>query len=182
MMGPFTLTDIIFLVVIFIFAVIAAAKGFIKAIFGKLCWIFGLIAAFFLHRKLLKYMNELVHNETVSLVLCFVLIFVVVFLIVKIIQTALEKIFDGEIMKGLDRSLGFFFGIVEGITILFFITFILLNQPWFDCSKLFEGSLFIKILGPLLDYSNKTFQEKQSVQPETAITLISGGIECLKIL
>ena len=153
--GIFTLTDIIFLIIILIFAIIAAAKGFIKAIFGKLCWIFGLLGAFFFYRRLVKHMDALIHNETVSLILCFVLIFVVIFLIVKIIQTALEKVFDGEIMKGLDRSLGFFFGIVEGLTIIFFLTFILLKQPWFDCSKLFEGSFFVKFLNPLFEYSNK---------------------------
>ena len=166
----------------FLFYVYSLLLYFINAIFNKLCWILGLIAAFLFYKMLSVPMMDFVKNQIASDVLSFLVIFIAVFLFVKIIQTILSKVFDGEIMKGLDRSLGFFFGIVEGITILFFITFILLNQPWFDCSKLFEGSLFIKILGPLLDYSNKTFQEKQSVQPETAITLISGGIECLKIL
>ena len=64
--------------------------------------------AFFFYKKLVHHMTQLVHNETVSAILCFVLIFVIVFLIVKIIQTILSKVFDGEIMKGLDRSLGFF--------------------------------------------------------------------------
>ncbi len=169
MMGPFTLTDIIFLVVIFIFAVIAAAKGFIKDIFGKLCWIFGLIAAFFLHRKLLKYMNELVHNETVSLVLCFVLIFVVVFLIVKIIQTALEKIFDGEIMKGLDRALGFFFGILEGFVVVFAGLFILTYQPWFDISKIFEGSFIYSVLLPLI------IKSQDSIPSVTGEVVLAGN-------
>ena len=81
------LTDVIFLLIILIFAVIAAAKGFIKAIFGKLCWILGLLGAFFFYKKLMSHMTELVHNETASFILCFVLIFVVIFLIVKIIQT-----------------------------------------------------------------------------------------------
>ena len=150
----FTLTDVIFLVIILIFAIVATAKGFINAIFGKLCWILGLIVAFFFYKKLTSYMYQLVHNETISSILCFVLIFVVVFLIVKIIQTVLSKIFDGEIMKGLDRSLGFFFGLLEGFVVVFVFVFILMNQPWFDVSKLFEGSFFIKILQPLLNYTS----------------------------
>ena len=155
----FSLLDVIFLVVILIFAIVAAAKGFIRAIFGKLCWIFGLIGAFLFHRKLLSHMTKLVKNETISLILCFLLIFVIIFLIVKIVQTILERIFDGEIIKGLDRSLGFFFGILEGFVVLFVIVFILKNQPWFDCSKLFEGSIFIKLLEPLLNYSNQKMPE-----------------------
>ena len=149
------LTDVIFLLIILIFAIVAAAKGFIKAIFGKLCWILGLLGAFFFYKKLMSHMTELVHNETVSFILCFLLIFVVIFLIVKIIQTIFERIFDGEIMKGLDRSLGFFFGIVEGLVVIFVFILIMTYQPWFDCSKLFEDSWLVKMLTPLLDYSNQ---------------------------
>ena len=150
----FTLTDVIFFIIILIFAVIATAKGFINAIFGKLCWILGLIFAFLFYKKLTGYMKQLVHNETISSILCFVLIFVIVFLIVKIIQTLLSKAFDGEIMKGLDRSLGFFFGLLEGLLVVFVFIFILKNQPWFDVSKLFEGSFFVKMLTPLLNYTS----------------------------
>jgi membrane protein required for colicin V production len=149
------LTDVIFLLIILIFAIIAAAKGFIRAIFGKLCWILGLLGAFLFYKKLMSHMTALVGNETLSFILCFVLIFVVIFLVVKIIQTIFERIFDGEIMKGLDRSLGFFFGIVEGLVVIFVFILIMTYQPWFDCSKIFEDSWLVKMLTPLLDYSNQ---------------------------
>lgn len=172
------LTDVIFLLIILIFAIVAAAKGFIKAIFGKLCWILGLLGAFLLYKKLMGHMTSLVHNETLSFILCFVLIFVVIFLIVKIIQTIIERIFDGEIMKGLDRSLGFFFGIVEGLVVIFVFVLILTYQPWFDCSKLFEGSWLVKMLSPLLDYSN---QNLPPVKAGPATAQLLGGLSCLKI-
>ena len=172
------LTDVIFLLIILIFAIVAAAKGFIKAIFGKLCWILGLLGAFFFYKKLMSHMTALVHNETVSFILCFVLIFVVIFLIVKIIQTIFERIFDGEIMKGLDRSLGFFFGLIEGLVVIFVFVLILTYQPWFDCTKIFEGSLLIKLLAPLLDYSSQNLQE---IKPEAATAFVTGGMQCLKI-
>ena len=127
----------------------------------------------------MSHMTALVHNETVSFILCFVLIFVVIFLIVKIIQTVFERIFDGEIMKGLDRSLGFFFGLVEGLVVIFVFVLILTYQPWFDCTKIFEGSLFIKLLSPLLDYSSQNLPE---IKPETATAFVTGGMQCLKIL
>ena len=157
----FTLLDVIFFVIILTIALIAMARGFIKAIFSKLCWIFGLIFAFLFYKKLAVQMVSLVHNQTLSYILCFFLIFVVVFLIIKIIQVLLERIFGGEIMKGLDRALGFFFGLVEGILFIFVISFILLNQPWFDFSKLFEGSLIIRLLTPLLDYSATSITQVQ---------------------
>lgn len=157
----FTLFDVILFVVILTFAIIAMARGFIKAIFSKLCWIFGLIFAILFYKKLAVQMKSLVHNEVLSLILCFILIFVVVFLIIKIIQVVLERVFGGEIMKGLDRALGFFFGLVEGVLFVFVVSFILINQPWFDFSKLFEGSLIIRLLTPLLDYSATSINQVQ---------------------
>ena len=146
----FTLTDLILLLIVIIFAIIGTARGFIKAIFGKLCWILGILGAIFFYRKLAAHMTSLVHNQSVSLILSFVLIFVVIFLIVKIIQIIIERIFDGEIMKGLDRALGFFFGILEGFVVVFAGLFILTYQPWFDISKIFEGSFVYSVLLPLI--------------------------------
>ncbi len=57
-------------------------------------------------------------------------------------------------MKGLDRSLGFFFGLVEGLVVIFVFVLVLTYQPWFDCSKIFEGSFIVKLLAPLIDYSS----------------------------
>ena len=146
----FKLIDIIIILIIFIFAIVGAARGFIKAVFGKLCWILGILGAIFFYRKLSEHMIALVHNQTVSYILCFVLIFVVIFLVVKIIQLIVEKIFGGEIMQGLDRALGFFFGLLEGFVVVFAAIFVLTIQPWFDISKLFEGSLLYTILLPLI--------------------------------
>lgn len=151
----FTLLDVIFLVFILIIAIVAASKGFLDAIFGKLCWILGLLGAFTFYKKLSKHMINLISNQTVSSIVCFVLIFMVIFLFVKIIQTILGKVFDGEIMKGLDKSLGFFFGLLEGVVVIYIIIFLLIKQPWFDVSKLFEGSMFVKLFGPLFEITEK---------------------------
>lgn len=160
---PFALLDVIFLIVILIFALIATAKGFIGAIFGKLCWIMGLFGAFFFYKYLLKYMTGVIKNEMLAAIACFFLIFVVIFLIVKIIQVILQKAFSGDIMKGLDRALGFFFGLVEGLVIVFIFIFIVKNQPWFDVRNLFEGSLFYQILSPMLDFSHKAISNAQGI-------------------
>ena len=80
----------------------------------------------------------------------FSLIFVIVFLIVCIIQQLVAKAFSGEIMKGLDRTLGLFLGIIEGLVIVAFVIVVLSIQPWFNVEQLYEGSLFYKLLANLL--------------------------------
>ena len=51
-------------------------------------------------------------------------------MIVKIIQAIISKIFEWNILKSLDRTLGFFFGILEGFVIvgLFVFLFELIRQ------------------------------------------------------
>ena len=141
----FTVLDIIFCVLIIIFALVATANGFVKSIFGKLSWIVGLIVAFMFYGKLDDMLKKsAIKNPTLSAILSFVLIFVVVFLIVKIIENLFRRLFSGEIMKGLDRALGFIFGVVEGLAVVFLIIFLLKSQPWFDVSEILEGGFFYK--------------------------------------
>ncbi len=144
--------DIIFLAIILVFAIVSAIKGFINAIFNKLCWILGLVAAFLFYNMLSVPMMDFVKNKIASDILSFLVIFIAVFLFIKIIQTILSKVFDGEIMKGLDRSLGFFFGFVEGLVVIYVFIFILLKQPWFSQPAFLEGSFFVRIFNHIINY------------------------------
>ncbi len=144
--------DVIFLAIILVFAIVSAIKGFINAIFNKLCWILGLIAAFLFYKMLSVPMMDFVKNQIASDVLSFLVIFIAVFLFIKIIQTILSKVFDGEIMKGLDRSLGFFFGLVEGIVIVYVFIFLALKQPWFPKPEFLTSSIFVKMFEHIINY------------------------------
>ena len=144
--------DIIFIAIILVFAIVSAVKGFINAIFNKLCWILGLIAAFLFYNMLSIPMMDFVKNQIASDILSFLVIFIAVFLFIKIIQTILSKVFDGEIMKGLDRSLGFFFGVVEGIVIVYVFIFLALKQPWFPKPEFLTKSLFVKMFEHIINY------------------------------
>ena len=52
-------------------------------------------------------------------------------------------------MKGLDRSLGFFIGVLEGFVLVTFIIALLKYQTFYKCDALLENSLFNKLLGNL---------------------------------
>ena len=97
-------------------------------------------------------MMDFVKNQIASDVLSFLVIFIAVFLFIKIIQTILSKVFDGEIMKGLDRSLGFFFGLVEGIVIVYVFIFLALKQPWFPKPEFLTSSIFVKMFEHIINY------------------------------
>jgi membrane protein required for colicin V production len=53
-------------------------------------------------------------------------------------------------MKGLDRGLGFLFGVVEGLVYVGLILVVLYAQPWFNVNGLLDKSFFHNLLGALL--------------------------------
>lgn len=141
-MMNFTIIDWIFSVLIIIVAITGLAKGFINNIFGKLAWILGIIFAVFFYDDVAASIMKGIGNPLLENILAFVLVFVVVFLVIKIIQMIFARIFEINILKSLDRTLGFFFGIVEGLAIVWLIILLLISQPFFPVDRLFENSFF----------------------------------------
>ena len=72
------------------------------------------------------------------------------FICVKLIQISAEKLFSGRILKQLDRTLGFFFGLLEGCAVVALLCFVLQVQPWHDVSPLMQESLIYRELEQLL--------------------------------
>ncbi len=139
--------DIGFFIIILVFAISALIKGFLNELFSKISVIAGLAFAIIFTPKLDVFVHNSIKNETLSKVVSFFLIFIVVFLVVCIIQQIVKKIFSGEIMAGLDKTLGFLLGVIEGLIVTVFVIAVLKVQPWFNISSIFEGSFFYKMLG-----------------------------------
>ncbi|MGP1458562.1 MAG: CvpA family protein [Treponema sp.] len=142
--------DICFIIIILIFALSALSKGLVKELFSKVSFIGALAFAIAFTLRLDIYVSESIKNPALSKTISFVIIFTAVFLVISIIQQLIAKIFSGEIMKGLDRTLGFLLGIIEGLIVVAFVIVVLTAQPWFDALELFDGSLFYKYLGGMI--------------------------------
>jgi membrane protein required for colicin V production len=142
--------DFVFLVIILIFMITAAVRGFIGEFFSKAAFLCGIIGAVLLTQKLQPYVNSMVKNTVAAKSISFILIFIIVFLIVKIIQELFSTIFSGEILRGLDHSLGLGFGILEGIIVVTFILMIIEIQPWIDVTPIIKDSFFAKLINGLV--------------------------------
>ena len=148
-----TFIDVVFTIIILVLAVIAAAHGFIKELFSKLAVILGIVVSVSFFGKLEPYMEQVIHNKAVATVVSFLLLFIATYLLVKIIQQLVGAAFKGEILRGLDRTLGFVFGAVEGLVVVSLILILVNAQPWFPkiAPAVTDGSFYWKILGGLLD-------------------------------
>lgn len=134
--------DIIFLIIIFMCAVHGAFRGFLDELFSKLAIIVALFCGLFNYKRLLPSLPDFGAFGFLANILSFLIIFVVVYIVVRIVQKIIGAIFRGDIMKGLDKSLGFFLGIGEGLLIVGVVLFLLYQQPFFDVSGILNGSNF----------------------------------------
>lgn len=144
--------DIIFMVIIAISALRCAAHGFISEVLSMAALILGILSSILFFRQgavfvRAQFMPEV---QVVPELIAFAAIFLIVFIAIKIIEMTLRSIIEGVRLGGLDRLLGFFFGLVEGIVIVCLLLFLISIQPLFDPKQIIEESFFAKILMPLI--------------------------------
>ena len=142
----FAIIDWIFSIVILLFAISGIIKGFIDNIFGKIAFVAGILLAYFFYKDVATGLLKDIKVPVAANIIAFLLIFVVTFLVIKIVQMIVAKVFEWSILKSLDRTLGFIFGIVEGAAVVCLVVFLLNAQPFFDTKGLFEGSFYYNII------------------------------------
>lgn len=153
----FSVLDYILFIIILIFALSALIKGFINEIFGKAAWILGILGGVLFYSQVAALLPDNITITALRNVLGFIIIFVVVFLVLKILGAIISKIFEMNILKSLDRALGFFFGLIEGCAIAGFILFVLSIQPFFDAKGLLDSCFLYGVYGKII--SSPEFKE-----------------------
>ena len=145
----FGVIDWVFSGIILLFAIGGVIKGFIDNVFGKIAFIAGIILAYLFYKDIANGLLKDIKVEFAAKIISFLLIFVVVFLVIKIIQMIVAKVFEWSVLKSLDRTLGFIFGLVEGGAVVCLIIFLLTAQPFFNSMTILDGSFYYNIVNSL---------------------------------
>ena len=140
--------DMVFIVVILACVLISVIKGFVASFFGKASFIVGILLGVFFAQKLDVFVANYINVPYLTTIISFLIIFVFSFLVMKLIQVLIKSLFSGEIMGSLDKALGFFWGLAEGLLIVGVICVILIVQPFFDLSELLSKSFFASKIFP----------------------------------
>ncbi|NLM01199.1 MAG: CvpA family protein [Treponema sp.] len=149
----FGIIDFVFCLIILTCAIVASIKGFINSVLSKLAVALGILFAVLFNNNLAQIFANRISSFFLCRFLAAVIIFIVVFLIIKVLQKILSIVFSGEILKSLDKTLGFFFGFAGGLIIVLFILKILYIQPFFNLTEIFENSFFHKIFSQFLCFN-----------------------------
>jgi membrane protein required for colicin V production len=111
--------DIIFILIIFLFAIQGFRKGLIYEVASLAGLILGIYASFHFSGDLEGYLTEYLNiPEKYSTITAFILIFIVVIIILHFIGKIIENIIDVIALGFLNKLAGSVFGIVKGIVLL----------------------------------------------------------------
>ncbi|MDR2184520.1 MAG: CvpA family protein [Treponema sp.] len=144
--------DIVFAVLAVILIIRASLRGFVEEFMAMASLVLGLLGSVLFYKNAGIFIRERYMPEVrvIPEILGFLSLFLITFLLIKILARILEDIIQRIHLGGVNRFLGFLFGILEGLTLISLILVVLIVQPLFDSGPLLGESYFAHFLLPLI--------------------------------
>jgi len=144
--------DLIFIALITLMMIRCYIRGFVTEFLSMAAIVLGFIAALYFYKNGGEFIRNtfMKNKETVPEVIAFIVLFITVFVVIKMIEKMLKGIVDKVYLSGVDRFLGIFFGLLEGLAVVSLTLFILRIQPLFNPESLLQGSFFAKTFLPFI--------------------------------
>lgn len=147
--------DIVCFGLILVFAIRAMLKGFVEEAFSIGAVALGIAAGFFFYKNgaafIRKELPDLAGVKAAPEILSFIALFIIVFLVMKFLEKLISDIMDRTNLGGIDRFLGFFLGVFQGLCFSALVFFVIYIQPLCDPAPITAGSLFAAFFKPFLN-------------------------------
>jgi len=138
---PVPAVDIIFILIILFFTARCIIKGFVAEIMAVLSVIGGVIAGYIFSAALSSVIDQYIGISGWNRLISFLIIFLTVYLVIKFLERIFYSLIEKVNLERLDRSLGLFLGLFEGIILILLIVTILDAQPFFPADRLLSDSI-----------------------------------------
>jgi membrane protein required for colicin V production len=119
-------TDYVVIAAIVLSAVVGAARGFLREAIAVAAWVIGLLIAWHFSDLLAPHLGGLMSDSAVRPWAARIIIVVLVLLFGAAVGAVLGHFVRLSIFSGMDRLLGFFFGLLRGFVLLG--VFVILGQ------------------------------------------------------
>lgn len=130
---PFTILDIIVLLVILISAVLAMVRGFVREVLSIASWVIAAGAAYLLYKSVIPFLAPYFDSQTVQIIVAAAAIFFVALIIASYITMKISDFVIDSRVGAIDRGLGFIFGAARGLLLvviaLSFFTWLVQKPP-----------------------------------------------------
>ncbi len=138
--------DIFFSAIILFMTIKAIIRGFVTEVMSIAAIGLGILLGVLFSAMLGDFIGQKFGVSNWNQVVAFLIIFLVSYLLIKIFENGLNSLIDKIHLDKLDRSLGLFFGIIEGAAIVMIVVFIIEVQPLFNTEKIETESWYIQMI------------------------------------
>ncbi len=137
---PFTVLDVILIVVVLISAALAMVRGFVREVLSVASWVAAVAAAYYLHGLVLPLAKPYFHSGTVATIVAAAAIFFITLIIASFVTMKIADFVIDSRVGAVDRALGFLFGAARGlllvvIALLFFNWLVQTPPAWVAKAK-----------------------------------------------
>jgi len=133
-----TIFDFFIVAIIVVSAIVAAAQGFLREVFGLAGLVIGLWLALWNYRLLAAWFSHVIRSQAICDVLGFLLIALGVMVLIGLIGRLFSSLARGIGLGGLDGLLGALFGIVRGCVLV--VVMIIAIAAFFPQNTWMKGS------------------------------------------
>ena len=143
-----SIADIFIVMIIALMAIRCALRGFVSEFLSMAAFVLGTLSAILFFRQAAQVVREQLMPEIKMLaeIISFILIFLVVCIVVKLLKKLLQDIIAKIRLCGIDRFLGFFYGIAEGVVVVYLLLFLITIQPFIDSDLILGNSILAEKL------------------------------------
>jgi membrane protein required for colicin V production len=138
--------DIFFIAVVLIATIRCLIRGFVREIMSVAALVGGIAAAVLFSAQGAEFVVKYLQLTRLSRFIAFLGIFILVYLVIKICEGLIQRLLEKLHLEKLDRALGFFLGIIEGILLITVIIFVMQIQPFFPVEKVLQESFIAQII------------------------------------
>lgn len=145
-----SVVDVVIIAVIGIFTLRCSIRGFAIEFLSMAAVVFGLVVAILYYREMAPAVTQRIMPELhrFSAAIAFVILFFVVFIVVSILKKLVIDFVRKIKFHGVDRFLGFFFGIAEGIVFVYLLLFLVSVQTFIEPDIILGKSILAqKLMG-----------------------------------
>ncbi|MBI9106896.1 MAG: CvpA family protein [Spirochaetales bacterium] len=146
--GDFTILpiDVFFTIIILFMMIKAIVRGFVTEFMGLAGFGMGILFGVLFSALLGDFISSNFGHSNWNQVIAFLLIFLVTYVLIKVFENGLNALIDKINLDKLDKSLGLFFGIIEGAALVMIIVFVIEIQPLINTEKIESESWYIQTI------------------------------------
>jgi membrane protein required for colicin V production len=126
---PFTLTDLAILAVVVVSGLLALSRGFVREVFALATWLGAGLATLYGFPYFKSYPHQIIPIPWAADAATALGLFLAAFIVISLVSRPITGRMRKSEFRGLDRSLGFFFGLLRGV-VLVALAYLLMTWIW----------------------------------------------------